>query len=120
VITSNEIIKQEKIEFKSQEAAKIIAKVEAAEIKVKVISGGQVILDGTSENQSIVSNTGGFYNGENLDSDSTKITASSGGTGTVKGTKLVDANAKLGSTITVLGKPEKVIIKESFGGYVRN
>jgi len=120
VITSNEIIRQDKIEFKSQEAAKIIAKVEIKEIIVKVISGGKVILDGTSENQTIVSNTGGFYNGEQLVSVSTKISASSGGTGTVKGIKLVDANAKLGSTITVLGKPEEVIIKESFGGYVRN
>ena len=120
VITSNEIIKQDKIILKSQEAAKIIAKIEAKDITVKVISGGKVILDGTAENQTIVSNTGGFYNGENLTSVSTKITASSGGTGTVKGTKLVDANAKLGSTITVLGKPEEVIIKESFGGYVRN
>lgn len=120
VITSNEIIKQDKIELKSQEAAKIIAKVEAKEITIKVISGGKVILEGTAENQTIVSNTGGFYDGEHLISNSTKITASSGGLGTVNGTKLVDANAKLGSTITVLGKPEEVIIKESFGGYVRN
>ena len=120
VITSNEIIKQDNIEFKSQEAAKIISKVEASELTIKVISGGKVILDGFTENQTIVSNTGGFYDGENLIANSTKITASSGGTGTVNGTKLVDANAKLGSTITVLGKPEEVIIKESFGGYVRN
>lgn len=120
IITSNEIIKQDKIEFKSQEAAKIIAMVEATEIIIKVISGGKVILEGFTENQTVVSNTGGFYDGEHLISISTKITASSGGLGTVNGTKLVDANAKLGSTITVLGKPEEVIIKESFGGYVRN
>ena len=120
VITSNEIIVQDKIELKSQEAAKIIAKIEAKELTIKVISGGKVILDGFTENQTIVSNTGGFYDGEHLVSNSTKITASSGGLGTVNGTKLVDANAKLGSTITVLGKPEEVIIKESFGGYVRN
>ena len=120
VITSNEIIMQDKIVFKSQEAAKIIAKVEATELTIKVISGGKVILDGTSENQTIVSNTGGFYDGEHLISNTTEISASSGGTGTVNGIKLVDANAKLGATITVLGKPEEVIIKESFGGYVRN
>jgi len=120
VVTSNEIIEQDKIVFKSQVAAKIIAKVEATEITIKVISGGKVILDGSCENQTIVSNTGGFYDGEHLMSNSTKITASSGGLGTVNGTILVEANAKLGSTITVLGKPEEVIIKESFGGYVRN
>jgi len=120
VINSDEIIKQDKIVFKSQEAAKIIANVDVTEITVKVISGGKVILNGTAENQTIVSNTGGFYDGEHLVANSTKITASSGGTGTVNGTKLVDANAKLGSTINVLGKPEEVLIKESFGGYVRN
>jgi len=120
VITSNEIIIQDNIELKSQEAAKIIAKIEAIELTIKVISGGKVILDGFTENQTIVSNTGGFYDGENLLANTTKITASSGGLGTVNGTKLVDANAKLGSTITVLGKPEEVKIKESFGGYVRN
>lgn len=120
IITSNDIIKQDNITFKSQEAAKIIAKVEATELTIKVISGGKVILDGFTENQTIVSNTGGFYDGEHLIANSTKITASSGGLGTVNGTKLVDANAKLGSTITVLGKPEEVKIKESFGGYVRN
>lgn len=120
VITSSNIIIQDNIVFKSQEAAKIIAKVEASELTIKVISGGKVILDGFTENQTIVSNTGGFYNGEHLLANTTKITASSGGLGTVNGSKLVDANAKLGSTITVLGKPEEIKIKESFGGYVRN
>lgn len=120
VITSSNIIIQDNIVFKSQEAAKIIAKVEASELTIKVISGGKVILDGFTENQTIVSNTGGFYDGEHLLANTTKITASSGGLGTVNGSKLVDANAKLGSTITVLGKPEEIKIKESFGGYVRN
>lgn len=120
VISSKETISQNRIELNSQEAAQIKLDVQTDDLKIKVISGGKVILNGHSEVQNIVSNTGGFYNGENLEAETTKITASSGGLGTVNGTKLVDANAKLGSTITVLGKPEEVRIKESFGGYVRN
>ena len=120
VITSKETISQNKIELNSQEAAQIKLDVQITDLKIKVISGGKVILEGYSKEQNIVSNTGGFYNGENLEAETTNITASSGGSGTVNGTKLVDANAKLGSTITVLGKPEEVRIKESFGGYVRN
>jgi hypothetical protein len=120
IISSNDVIKQNKIELKSQEAGKIILNVETNELVIKVISAGKVILHGSTESQTIVSNTGGFYNGENLRATSTHIKASSGGLGTVSGLKLVDANAKLGSTITVLGKPEELKIKESFGGYVRN
>lgn len=120
IISSNDTIKQEKIELKSQEAGKIILNVETNQLVIKVISAGKVILEGSTEDQTIVSNTGGFYNGENISATNTYIKASSGGLGTVNGIKLVDANAKLGSTITVLGKPEELKIKESFGGYVRN
>ena len=120
IISSNDTIKQEKIELKSQEAGKIILNVETNQLVIKVISAGKVILEGSTEDQTIVSNTGGFYDGENISATNTYIKASSGGLGTVNGIKLVDANAKLGSTITVLGKPEELKIKESFGGYVRN
>lgn len=119
-ISSEEIFKQEKLELKAQEAAQINLKINTDYLDIKVISGALIELDGFSKNQDVVSNTGGIYKGENLDSDYANITASTGGIATIKAEKLVDANAKLGATITVIGEPGEVKKRESVGGYVRH
>ncbi|NOQ92259.1 MAG: DUF2807 domain-containing protein [Flavobacteriaceae bacterium] len=119
-VSSNEIFKQEKIELKSQEAGKIDIELKTNYLDVKVVSGGEIILKGFTKNQNVKANTGGFYKAKALETEYTNVTASTGATATVYASKLVDANANLGATITVKGEPTEIKKKESLGGYIRN
>lgn len=119
-VSSDEIFKQEKIELKSQEAGKIELELKTNHLDVKVVSGGEIILKGFTKNQNIKANTGGFYKAKELETEYTNVTASTGATATVNASKLVDANANLGATITVKGEPAEIKKKESLGGYIRN
>lgn len=118
-ISSNEYIEQEKIELKAQEAGQINLKIKTSNLDVKTISGAQIILEGSSINQNVIANTGGVYEGANLSTDYSKVTASSGGLATINASDLVDVNAKLGAIISITGNPSQVNKRESLGGYVR-
>lgn len=119
-ITSAETITQDRLEIRSQEGADIKLQVKTNNLEVKAISAGIISLTGYSVNQNVNVNTGGIYKGENLESDTTIVVASTGAEATVNADKLVDANAKLGATISVTGNPKEVKKKESLSGYVRS
>jgi len=118
-VSSEEIFKQEKIELKSQEAGQIDLRIETNYLDIKVVSGGKISLKGTAKNQNIKANTGGFYKAKELKTEYTNVIASTGATATINASKLVDANANLGATITIKGEPEEIKRKESLGGYIR-
>ena len=120
VINSDKKIKQDKIVIIAEEAAKINLTLKTTYLDVKVYTGGIVSLEGTSENQNVIGNTGGIYNGDDLKTDYTTASSSTGASVTVNASKLVDANAKLGGTIKIVGEPEEVKKKESFGGYIKD
>lgn len=118
-IFSEEIFKQDKLTAKAQEAGRIKLEIETGQLEVSVVTGGYVGLKGTSKNQNVKSNTGGIYKGEKLDTEITTVTAYTGGMAEVKASKLIDASASTGGTISINGDPEEVKKKESLGGYVR-
>lgn len=118
-VRSNETFEQDKIELRSQEAGQINLKINTNHLDVKVVSGGIITLSGSAKNQNIKVNTGGFYKAKELITEYTNVSASSGATATVNASKLVDANATLGATITIKGEPEEIKKKESLGGYIR-
>ena len=118
-IFSEEILKQEKLTAKAQEAARIKLKIETEQLDVAVVTGGEVNLIGTSKNQNIKSNTGGMYKGEELETEYTQVSSYTGGTASVKASKLVDAIASTGGIISIIGEPEEVKKSESLGGYIR-
>ena len=119
-ITSDRILKQDKIILKASEAGKINLEVGTTDIEVRAVSGGIITLEGYSENQKVHTNTGGNYKGENFKTKTTIISTSSGASATINATKFVNANANLGGTITITGDPTEVLKKESLGGYVRH
>jgi len=120
IITSKRIIKQDKLVLKVQEGGKIKLEIGTTNVEVKVVSGGKVTLEGYSENQKVHANTGGKYEGENLKTENTDVSVSSGSNAVINASKKVDAKATLGGTITITGDPAEVIKKESLGGYVRH
>ncbi len=118
-IYSDEVIKQEKITAKAQEAGRIKFEIDTEQLDVTVVSGGQVNLKGSSKNQNVKSNTGGIYKGERLETEYTKVSSYTGGSANVKASVLVDAKASTGGTISISGEPEEVKKSESLGGYIR-
>lgn len=118
-IFSDEVLKQEKITVKAQEAGRIKLEIDTDQVEVSVVTGGYVKLKGSSKNQNVKSNTGGIYKGEELETEYSDVKANTGGTADVKASKLVDASASTGGTISIIGKPEEVKKSESLGGYVR-
>ncbi len=118
-IYSDEVIKQEKITAKAQEAGRIKFEIDTEQLDVTVVSGGQVNLKGSSKNQNVKSNTGGIYKGERLETEYTKVSSYTGGSASVKASVLVDAKASTGGTISISGEPEEVKKSESLGGYIR-
>ncbi len=120
LVSSNEIFKQEKIELKSQEAGKIDLELKTNHLDAKVVSGGVITLKGFAKNQNVKVNTGGLYKAQELETEYTNIVASTGSVATISASKLVDANANLGATITIIGEPIEIKKKESLGGYIRN
>jgi|LGVD01.1.fsa_nt_gb hypothetical protein len=120
VINSDKKLKQDKIIIIAKEAAKVNLTLKTVHLDVKAYTGGIIALEGSSENQNVIGNTGGVYNGDNLKTDYTTVSSSTGANVTVNASKLVDANAKLGGTIKVTGEPNEVKKKESFGGYIKD
>lgn len=120
IISSNRIMKQDKLVVKVQEAGQIKLEIGTTNVEVKTISGGLVTLEGYSENQKVNANTGGGYEGENLKTDNADVSVSSGSDVVINASKFVDANATLGGTITITGDPSEVDKKETLGGYVRH
>lgn len=118
-IFSDEIFKQEKLTVKSQEAGSINLEIDTEYLDAYAATGGQIKLKGTSKNQEVKSNTGGIYKGERLDTEYTNVSSNTGGMADVKASKLVDAKANTGGTVSIIGEPEEVKKSESLGGYVR-
>ena len=118
-ISSEENFKQEKIELKAEEAGIIDLKIKTNFLDIKIVTGGIIKLNGYSKNQNVKVNTGGVYKADELETEYTDISASTGASATVYASKLVDANASLGATVTIKGEPEEIKRKESLGGYIR-
>jgi hypothetical protein len=104
---------------KAQEAGHITLDIDTEQLDVNTVTGGIVKLKGKSVNQSIKSNTGGIYKGEDLETENANVSANTGGIATIKASKFADVSASTGGMITVLGDPGELKKSESLGGYVK-
>ena len=118
VITSDDKIKQDFIEIRTQEGAEIELRIKAQNIKVKAVTGGVVILSGKVLNQDVITNTGGIYEGFDLQSQNAKVIAATGGEAEVNVTDLLEAKVKFQGFIVYKEKPKKLKKKRLLGGTV--
>ena len=72
-ITCNEMINKSRIELRAQEGAKINIGMDVAYADIKAVTRGIVEASGLAENQSIVINTGGIFEGRELKTQTTKV-----------------------------------------------
>lgn len=118
LISSEDVMVQDILELKSQEGGEINLNCQTEQLLVKAITGGDISVTGFTDNQDIIINTGGAYNGEGFKSKFTTISVSAGGNASIYTTKYVKANVKGGGKIKVYGDPEKMDEKTLFGGRV--
>ena len=119
-IFSDTTIKQQHIEVKVQEGAKIYLAVDTKHLTVKAVSGGIIELTGATENQNIEATTGGIYKAFELQSKQTIVIAASGANVEVKTSEILDAKVRFGGNIYYKGTPEVLKTKKVIGGVIKD
>ena len=118
-IISEETIKQQHLEVRTQEGAKIDLDINTKYLSVKSVSGGLIYLSGETENQTIEATTGGIYSGFDLQSKQAIAMSSSGANVEVKISELLDASVRFGGSIYYDGNPEVLKTKITIGGTIK-
>ena len=118
-ITCNEMIHKNKIELRAQEGAKIKIGMDVAVAEIRAVTGGIIEASGLAENQSIVLNTGGIFEGRDLRSSVSEVKVSAGGEAEVFASERIDVKVRAGGDVTVYGQPKEVNKKTFLGGSVR-
>ncbi|MEM9000932.1 MAG: head GIN domain-containing protein [Bacteroidota bacterium] len=117
-ISSSETLVQDVMELKAQEGGEIEVNCQVEQLLIKAVTGGDVIVTGFSDNQDVLINTGGTYNGKSFKTKFTTVTVNAGGNATIYATDYVKANVKAGGKVQVYGDPLKMDEKTVFGGKV--
>jgi hypothetical protein len=117
-IVSDKKIKQQHLEVKVQEGAKINIPVNVKHLTVKAVSGGIINLEGVTQNQNVEVTTGAMYNGYNIQSKQAIVLAASGGKADVKVSEVLDAKVRFGGIIHYKGTPEVLKKKKVIGGTI--
>ncbi len=118
-ITSDQVIVQDVLELKAQEGGELDVNCQTEQLLVKAVTGGDVIVSGFTDNQDVIINTAGTYNGKAFKSKFTTVSVNAGGQADVYATKYVKADVKAGGIVRVYGDPEKMDEKTVFGGKVQ-
>ena len=118
-ISSEEVIVQDLLELKAQEGGELVVNCQTEQLLVKAVTGGDVIVSGFTDNQDVIINTAGTYDGKAFKSNFTTVSVNAGGQADVYATKYVKADVKAGGVVRVYGDPEKMDEKTVFGGKVQ-
>jgi len=117
-IVCNELIKQDHLELRTQEGAHIKAGLDVVNLDVRAVTGGIIEASGLAENQWIVLNTGGIFEGRELKTSNTDIKITAAGEAEIYASDKVDINVKAGGDVYVYGNPRSVNKKTLAGGRV--
>ena len=118
IVKTKGTLKSDFSELRAQEGAAIYAEIKAEQVKAKAITGGIINVRGKAENLEVEANTAGHFNGKNLKTKETVITASSAAKAEIFASDYCKATAKLGGQIEIFGNPEKVDYKTTLGGKI--
>jgi hypothetical protein len=118
-ITSKEVINQQNLELKVQEGANIDFPLAIKYLTAKAVSGGVILISGTTENQTVEVTSGGVYKAFDVQSKLTFATASSGGSASITVNQMLDAKVNLGGSIYYTGTPEELKTKKVIGGTIK-
>lgn len=118
-ISCNEMVQKNKIELRAQEGAHIKIGMDVQHAAIRAVTGGIIEASGLAQNQSIVLNTGGVFDGRDLRSSTSDVKISAGGEAEVFASERIDINVKAGGDVTVYGQPKEVNKSTFVGGRIR-
>lgn len=118
-VYSEDTFKQYNIELRAQEGAIIKVALDVTDAKVKAVTGGVVEVSGKAVRQDISMNTGGIFQGKNLETESTYITIRAAGEGHINASKLADVKIRAGGDVYIYGNPDKVNESRIIGGRIQ-
>ena len=118
-IVGNAMISQNKIELRAQEGGRIKVGLDVAYTKVKAVTGGIIEARGLSKMQEIALNTGGIFEGKELQSEDTTIGITAAGEADIYASKKVDAKVTAGGDVYIYGNPETINEKKFAGGRIK-
>lgn len=117
-ITSNETIEQNTIELKAQEGAQIKIGLKVNHLDARAVTGGIIEASGMAENQDVVLNTGGIFEGKELRTETTSVKITAAGEAEVYATESASISIKAGGDVDVYGNPKQVKEKTFAGGRI--
>ncbi|MDC6365176.1 MULTISPECIES: head GIN domain-containing protein [Flavobacteriaceae] len=117
-ISSKETFAQEVLELKAQEGGELTLDCQTEQLLIKAVTGGEIQVKGFSNNQDVIINTGGSYDGKEFKTKFTTIAVNAGGNAEIYATDYVKANVKAGSEVLVYGDPLKMDERTVFGGKI--
>jgi len=103
----------------AKEGAEVKLNLEVSKLNARVANGSKITLQGTAENQEVLVNSGGIYEGATFKTIQTTITGNAGGEADVYATDLVEAKLRAGGDIVIYGKPKQINQKVIAGGSIR-
>ncbi len=119
IITANNLIKQDKLELRTQEGATIDAHIEVDYLKIRAVTGGIIETRGEANTQDISIYTGGIYNGEGLNTKITTVSIKAAGEANVRASQTVDARIRAGGNVYVYGNPKTITENIALGGTLK-
>lgn len=117
-IRSSEVFEQDVLDLRAQEGGELELKCQTEQLLIKAITGGEIVVSGFAENQDIIINTGGSYDGKEFKTRFSTIVVNAGGDAKIYATDYVKANVKAGGEVLVYGDPLKMDEKKVFGGKI--
>ena len=118
-ISSEEPLTQNVLELKAQEGGEILAPVKVQQLLIKAVTGGVITASGEADNQDIIINTGGVYEGKEMKTKLTTVNVNAGSRAEIYAETYVKATVKAGGEVLVYGDPERMEEKTVFGGKIQ-
>jgi len=117
-IGSDLLVSSEDFSIITKEGSSVELTLDVKNLLVKMNDGSKVNLEGKSDNQDVLLNSGSVYKAEKLQTTSTTITANAGAEGSVRASDLADAKCRAGGKIYIYGKPKRINKKIIAGGKI--
>lgn len=118
-ITCSGVVKQAVLELKAQEGGEIVMQADVEQLLIKAVTGGVISATGSSQNQDVMINTGGIYNGRDFRTKFSTVNVNAGSSAEIFATDYVKAMVKAGGEVLVYGDPARLEEKTVFGGRIK-
>ncbi|WP_284651013.1 head GIN domain-containing protein [Flavobacterium terrisoli] len=117
-IACGEELKAVAFEVNAKEGSQVRLTLDVEKLNVRSGNGSTINLQGSADVQDVIVNSGGIYEGKNVKTNITTVTANAGGEADVNAITLVDAKVRAGGDITIHGKPKQINQKVVAGGNI--